>query len=91
MNPLRQLISDGDGQLSTMRAINFIVVVPVMVVWTVLSIRQNTFIIPDAKIITLLATTIGGKALQSFSENFSPAALRPSQPQPTTPAIPANQ
>ncbi len=69
-----------------MRVMSLAVVVPVMIVWTVLSIRQNTFIIPDTKIITLIGTAMGGKALQSFSENFS-GVVRPSlPPQPTTQA-----
>jgi hypothetical protein len=79
MNPFRQLISDGAGELSTMRVMSLAVVVPVMIVWTVLSIRQNTFIVPDAKIITLVGTAMGSKALQSFSENFSPATKTPNQ------------
>lgn len=63
-----------------MRVMSLAVVVPVMIVWTVLCIRQNQFIIPDTRIVTLLATAIGGKAVQSFSENFSGAGGTPSLP-----------
>jgi hypothetical protein len=70
MNASKQLISDGE-QPSTMRVLALIVVVPVMVVWTVLCIKKGEFIIPDARIITLIVSVFGSKAIQSFAENIS--------------------
>ncbi len=75
------LIQDDTGALSSMRIMSLFVVVPVMVVWTVLSIKRGDFIVPDAKIITLVVSAMGCKSIQSFSENFSP----PSQTQNQTP------
>lgn len=77
---LASLIQDDTGAVSSMRVMSLVVVVPVMIVWTVLCIKQNTFIVPDAKVITLIATALGSKALQSFSENFAPSP----KPQPPT-------
>ncbi len=79
MNFLKQLISDGEMP-STTRVLALVVVVPIMIVWTVLCIRQGQFIIPDTKIILLVATAVGGKTLQSFAENLKP------QPSPPGPA-----
>lgn len=55
-----------------MRVAMLFVVAAFTIVWAILSIRQNTMIVPDAKLITLIGTVIGGKVAQSFSENFSP-------------------
>jgi hypothetical protein len=80
MKFLQQLISDGEMP-STMRVLALVVVVPVMVVWSVLCIKQNTFIIPDGKIVMLVVTAIGGKFLQSVQENSSD---EPQNPEPKT-------
>lgn len=82
MNPWKQLISDDTGAPSTMRVLALVIVVPVMIVWTTLCIRQNTFIVPPSGIISLLVTGIGGKALQSFAENLAPIRPLQQQPQP---------
>jgi hypothetical protein len=66
MNWLKQLVSDGE-QPSTMRVLLLIVVL----VWAILCIRQNTFVVPDMKVIYFLGTMFGGKAAQSFAENLS--------------------
>jgi hypothetical protein len=68
MNKLVELISDGTGAPSTMRVMSLLIVVPVMVVWTVLSIRQNTFVPIDGTTLTLVGFALGGKSLQSFAE-----------------------
>lgn len=83
MNLLRQLISDGEMP-STMRVLVLIVVVPVMIVWTVLSIKTGQFIVPDAKIIGLLISALGAKSLQSFAER--PQVSTPVS-QPSIPAV----
>lgn len=67
MNKLLQLIGDGE-QPSTLRVAVLIIIAPVMTVWTVLSIKQNQFIIPDAKILALVVSALGSKALQAFAE-----------------------
>lgn len=82
MKALQQLISDGE-QPSTMRVLALIVVVPVMIVWTVLCIKQGQFIVPDAKIVTLIVSAFGGKALQSLFENLPAKPVSQPQPQQT--------
>lgn len=81
---LATLIQDDTGAVSSMRVMSLLVVIPVMLVWTVLCIRQNTFIIPDTKIIAIVGTALGSKALQSFSENFSAPKPGQSAPPPST-------
>lgn len=66
MSWLKQLLSDGE-QPSTMRVLLLVIVL----VWAVLCIRQNTFVVPDMKVIGFLGTLLGAKTLQSFSENLS--------------------
>jgi hypothetical protein len=88
MNPWKQLISDGE-QPSLMRVIALIVVVcvvpPMMVVWVILSLRQNAFVVPPAGFITLLSVVFGAKSFQSFAENFTGIHFSlPPVPQPTT-------
>lgn len=80
---LSTLICDDTGAVSSMRVMSLLVVLPVMLVWTVLCIRQNTFIIPDTKLIALVGTALGSKALQSFSENFSPSKTPAASAVPT--------
>lgn len=67
MNRLLQLIGDGE-QPSTMRVLVLVIVVPIMLVWAVLCLRQNTFIVPDWKVVSLIITGVAGKWLQSTSE-----------------------
>ena len=67
MKFLQQLVSDGEMP-SSLRVMALIVVVPVMIVWTVLCIKQGSFIVPDTKILVMLGTAFGGKTLQSFAE-----------------------
>jgi hypothetical protein len=85
LKALQQMIADGDGLPSTMRVLVLIIVIPIMVVWSILSIKKGDFIIPDPKILYLVATAIGGKAVQSFAEN-----LHPTNP-PAAPAASTNQ
>jgi len=65
MNWFKQLVSDGKHP-STLRVILLIVIL----VWAVLCIRQNTFVVPDVKVIGFIGTLLGGKVAQSFSENL---------------------
>jgi hypothetical protein len=67
MKLLQQLISDGEMP-STMRVLALAVVVPVMLVWSVLCIKQNTFIVPDWKIVAMVISAFGSKSLQSLFE-----------------------
>ena len=75
MNWLKQLVSDGD-QPSTMRVLLLIVVL----VWAILCLRQNTFVVPDVRVIGFLGTLFGAKVGQSFSENFSAGKPQPQNP-----------
>lgn len=72
MPKLLQLISDGDGAPSTMRVMSLLIVFPVMIVWTVLSIQQNQFVVMDSHLLTLVGLALGGKAVQSFAERETP-------------------
>jgi hypothetical protein len=91
MNSLKQLISDGE-QPSTMRVMGLVVVVPFMVVWSVLCIKTGTLIIPDTKLVMLVASAFAGKSVQSLFENFTgvhislPPAVPAPVPQTTTQA-----
>lgn len=76
MNWLKQLTSDGELP-STGRVIALIIVVPIMIVWTLLSLRRGDFIVPDLKIISLLVAAISGKTLQSFAEAITPSQTKP--------------
>ena len=71
MNPFKQLISDDGGAPSTMRVMGLVVVVPFMIVWTVLSIKTGVLIIPDTKLVMLVASAFAGKSAQSLFENFT--------------------
>ena len=68
MNKLTQLISDGDGQPSTMRLAVLLIIVPIMTVWTVLSIKTGAMIDLDAKWLGLIAAALAAKTGQSFAE-----------------------
>lgn len=72
MNYLKQLISDGEAP-SVMRVLALLIVIPVMIVWTALSIKKGEFIIPDMKIVSLVIAAISGKTVQSFAEALTPA------------------
>ena len=78
MNWFKQLVSDGE-QPSTLRIILLIVIL----VWAVLCIRSNTFVVPDIKVIGFIGTLLGGKVTQSFSENI--AGNKPQNTNPPTP------
>lgn len=73
MNAFKQLISDGSEGLppSTMRVAQLAVVLPFMVVWTALSLKQGEMIIPDTRLVVMVAAAFGGKAAQSLFENFT--------------------
>ena len=75
MNKLFQLISDGDGAPSTMRFAVLLIIVPIMTVWTVLSIKAGQMIDLDVKWIGLIAAALAAKTGQSFSENMSTPPL----------------
>lgn len=72
MNWFKQLVSDGE-QPSTTRILLLIIVL----VWAVLSIRQNTIVIPDGRVIGFFGTLFGAKLGQSALENFSPPSPKP--------------
>ena len=54
-----------------MRVMGLVVVVPFMIVWTVLSIKTGVLIIPDTKLVMLVASAFAGKSAQSLFENFT--------------------
>lgn len=72
MNWLKQLVSDGE-QPSTMRVMLIIIVLT----WAVISIRSNTLVVPDVKVIGFLGTLLGVKSAQSFAENIGRPVLPP--------------
>lgn len=74
MNLLKQLISDGEMP-STMRVMTLAIVLPVMLVWTILCIRQNAFVAIPVELIGLLVAALGAKAAQSKFEQ-TPAPIR---------------
>jgi hypothetical protein len=86
MNKIIQLISDGDGAPSTMRFAVLLIIVPIMTVWTVLSIKAGQMIDLDVKWIGLIAAALAAKTGQSFAENASGSA--PVKPAGGTPALP---
>jgi hypothetical protein len=69
---LLSLIQDDTGALSSMRVMTLIVVIPVMLVWTVLSIRQNVFVPMPVEMMGLIIAALGAKAAQSKFENLNP-------------------
>jgi uncharacterized membrane-anchored protein len=71
MNWLKQLVSDGQ-QPSTYRLLMFVVIVPMVIVWMVISIRTNTFATPDPRVLAFIASLFGGKVLQAFAESKTP-------------------
>lgn len=79
MNWLKQLVSDGE-QPSTMRVMLLIV----MLVWAVLCIRQNTFVVPPMDAVKFLGTIFGAKVGQSFAENFRAPKAPAADLQPPT-------
>lgn len=83
------MISDGE-HASAMRVIALVIVVPIMVVWTVLCIKQGQFIIPDWRIVSLVVSAVGGKTLQSFAENFASDFAAHGEANPVHPANPVS-
>lgn len=73
---LLSLIQDDTGALSSMRVMALMIILPVMVVWTVLSIRQNVFVPMPVEMMGLIIAALGAKAAQSKFENpvTSPAS-----------------
>ena len=69
---LLSLIQDDTGALSSMRVMTLIVVIPVMLVWTVLSIRQNVFVPMPVEMMGIIVAALGAKAAQSKFENPQP-------------------
>ncbi|MGA2178797.1 MAG: hypothetical protein ABSH15_04360 [Verrucomicrobiota bacterium] len=88
MNKLSQLISDGDGAPSTMRLAVLLIIVPIMTVWTVLSIKTGAMIDLDAKWLGLIAAALAAKTGQSFSENLTAKNAENAKPAGGTPALP---
>ena len=80
MNKLFQLISDGDGAPSTMRVAVLLIIVPIMTVWTVLSIKAGQMIDLDVKWLGLIAAALAAKTGQSFAENGGTSNIQHSTP-----------
>jgi hypothetical protein len=93
VNPFKQLISDEGGAPSTMRVMGLVVVLfvipPMMVVWVILSLRQNAFVVPPSGFITLLSVVFGTKSLQSLAENFTGIHINAAGGTPALPGFPA--
>jgi len=69
MNKFSQLISDGDGQPSSMRFAFLYVVITVMTAWFILSIRKGDLIPIDWTQVATVVFAFLGKAAQARSEN----------------------
>lgn len=85
MNPIKELLSDGE-QLSTMRVVLFLIIGPIMLVWAWTSIKAGKMLPMDWSQIAALGAAMGGKALQSFAENQS-SELHSMQKSTTTLAL----
>lgn len=75
---LLTLIQDDTGAISSMRVMTLAVVLPVMLVWTVISIRQNAFVPMPMEVMSLVIAALGAKAAQSKFES-APSTIN-SQP-----------
>jgi len=87
MNKLFQLISDGDGAPSTMRVAVLLIIVPIMTVWTVLSIKTGQMIDLDVKWLGLIAAALTAKMGQSFAENGGTSLQSPKSALPGAAAL----
>jgi hypothetical protein len=65
------VLTDGGNQVSAMRAV-VLLIVSTFALLTVKNSWSNASIIIDPSWKYILAAALGGKAVQSFSENFSP-------------------
>lgn len=74
------LIQDDTSAVSSMRVMTLAVVLPVMFVWTVISIRQNTFAPMPMEVMSLVIAALGAKAAQS---KFEASGTQPA-PAPST-------
>lgn len=70
---LATLIQDDTGAVSSMRVMTLAVVLSVMLVWTVISIRQNAFAPMPMEVMSLVIAALGAKAAQSKFEATPPA------------------
>jgi hypothetical protein len=68
MNYLHKLISDADGEPSTMRVCVLLIVGGFMFVWCWLSIKTGQFAQPPGSMISLLIGALGCKSAQSWAE-----------------------
>jgi hypothetical protein len=65
---LMQMLSEGDGQLSSMRVAMMLAMVMPLLVWTYLSLRTGTMVDMPGWVVTLQAAATAGKVAQKFAE-----------------------
>ncbi len=71
MKSLLQMLSEGDGQVSTMRVLAFLVVLSILIPAVVVAIRTNTGLSLSMEQITLILGTLGIKTFQRSVEEKS--------------------
>jgi hypothetical protein len=82
MNGLKALISDGNGDPSTMRVLTILFSLALIVPKVVISIRTSNPVVFDSTDLEIIGVILGAKAAQSFAENKTPATPPPA---PTPP------
>jgi hypothetical protein len=71
---LRSMLGDGDGNISSMRVVFFIVALIIALTWAVISIRAGALQPLPSGVPSILAILTGGKLWQNSQENQIPTA-----------------
>lgn len=79
---LSSALQDGEGNVSTMRIVVFLIILSVIVPKVVLSIKTGTPITWSADDMTMIGIALGGKLVQNKQEN---SGTPPSQQPPIEP------